>query len=277
MIEVKNFSCFDESENRLITNASFTIHPRDRVCILSSHQERATILCHALAGTLKRTYPAHTSDGVITFRERSVFEIEPHDRTEKIAYVPPNADLLISGVKETVFGEIALSLELSGMQPGQICEKVMAMLKKLDIEKLAGRDPDELSGGERHKIALASMIVREPVVLILDNPTMFLDVTGVQNLFTILRHYEGSIIIADQNPYAWASFASRFIVIQQNNVLLFESPRDFIQAIDSEKIKCDLPAWIELYRQVRHTLQLSDLPSTLTSKKYIRRIAGAMR
>jgi len=277
MIDVRNFSCFDEPENPLITNASFTIHPRDRVCILSSHQERATILCHALAGTLKRTYPAHTSDGVITFREKSVFAIESHDRTEKIAYVPPNADLLISGVKETVFGEIALSLELAGMQPEQIREKVMSMLKKLDIEKLAGRDPDELSGGERHKIALASMIVREPAVLILDNPTMFLDVSGVKNLLTILRHYAGSIIIADPNPYAWASFASRFIVIQKNNVLFFDSPQDFIQAIDSEKIKCELPAWIELYRHVRQTLQSSDVPSTLTSRFYIRRIAGAIR
>ncbi len=276
MIEIQNFSCFDESAKPILDNVSFTIHADDRVCILSDNQEHATIVCHALAGTLKRTYPAHTTNGEITFKGNPVHTIESHHRSELIAYVPPNSDLLISGVKETVFGEIALSLELAGEKPSAIRDKVSDILRKLTIEKLAGRDPDELSGGERHKVALASMIIRKPDILILDNPTMFLDITGLNNLLTILRHYDGAIVIADPNPYAWASFAKRFIVIKQNEIRVAESPEDYIRAINSGEITSELPAWIALYRLIQQTHRLDEIPHTLSGKPYIRKIAGVL-
>jgi len=254
MIDVNNISCVDESSEIIIKDVSFTIQKNDRVCILSNNNEHATILCHILAGILLRTHPTHSLEGEILFDKQSVPDMESHLRTEKIAYVPPNSDHLISGVKDTVFGEIALSLELTGMESSLIREKVNDIIRKLKIEHLAQRDPDSLSGGERHRIALAAMIVRNPAVLILDNPTMFLDNDGVSHLIAILRHYDGCIIIADPNPYGWSSFVQRFIVIQDATIRLYDTPQEFIRAVDSDEITCNLPAWIDLYRSVKNEI-----------------------
>lgn len=277
MINVSELNCIDESGTPAIAGASFVIHRNDRIAVLSSSQERSTILCHALAGILHRTHPAHRIEGSVVFNDRKIEELDAHVRTESIAYVPPNSDLLISGVKDTVFGEIALSLELTGTGPDIIREKVSRILYRFSIEQLAGRDPDELSGGERHKVALASMLVREPEVLILDNPTMFLDLTGVNNLLAILRSYDGTIILADPNPYIWASLVNRFIVVSGPDIAIIDSPRELIRAIDDGRIHADMPSWGELYISIRNRLHLpADVPVT-HSLAALRTIAGALQ
>lgn len=276
MIKVNKLTCIDESDVPVFVDASFTVYSNDRVAILSRYQEPSTILCHALAGILHRTHPVYRIEGSIFYNDQSIEEIDSPGRTNSIVYVPSNADLLISGVKDTVFGEIALSLELIGMEPNVIREKVVQILHRLDIEKLAERDPDNLSGGERHKVALASMIIRRPDILILDTPSMFLDATGVTNLINILKIYEGTIIIADPNPYIWAALTDRFIVVENNNIVVINSQKELIRAISNHEIKSDVPSWTELYIKLRHQLQLEELDSTHCLAA-LRAVSGALQ
>jgi len=276
MIQVKKFSCIDESGSPVIVDASFTVHNTDRVAILSRSQESSTILCHALAGILHRTHPLHKIEGSIFYNDRSIEEIDSHERTNSIVYVLPNSDMLISGVKDTVFGEIALSLELIGVEPNVIRARVSHILQQLDIERLADRDPDNLSGGERHKVALASMIIRRPDVLILDNPSMFLDVTGVTNLLNILRNYEGTIIIADPNPYIWSGLSNRFIVIENEHIEVFNSAKTLIGALGNQIIPLELPSWTGLYLKLRDTLELNDEIDSTHCLPALRAVSGAL-
>jgi energy-coupling factor transporter ATP-binding protein EcfA2 len=256
MIKAANLTCIDESEKPVISDVSFAIHKNDRVAILSRDSELSTLLCHALAGILNRTHPAYQVSGSILYAGEPIEEIDSHERSSKIAYVPPFADLLISGVKDTVFGEVALSLELTGMEPDLISVKVSHILHRLAIHKLSDRDPDELSGGERHKVALAAMIVRAPDVLILDNPSMFLDTAGVNNLLSILRDYDGTIIIADPNPYIWAAIAGRFINIEKAGILVYDTPASLIHAIEKDAVQIDVPAWQKLLSILRLSLKV---------------------
>jgi energy-coupling factor transport system ATP-binding protein len=277
MIKVKNLTCKEESGNPLISGASFEIKNTDRIAVLSNNQERSTILCHALAGILYRSYPAHTIEGSVYYEDQPIDTLDSHERANSIAYVPPDSDLLISGVKDAVFGEIALSLELTGTAPDVIREKVSHILRRIGIEKLMDRDPDELSGGERHKVALASMIVREPNVLILDNPTMHLDITGVNNLLTILRSYHGTIIIADPNPYIWSSVVKRFIVIVDTEVLIYDTSMELLRIIDKGENECELPSWTELYLKLRNQLNLKNELNSIHSLTALRTITGVIR
>ncbi len=277
MIKILHLTCTDESGNPVITDATFDIHTDDRVAILCGEQERATILCHAVAGILHRTYPAHHVSGTVYFNEQPIDKIETHVRTEMFAYVPPNSDLLISGVKDTVFGEIALSLELTGTEPDVIREKVSSILHRLSIENLATRDPDELSGGERHKVALASMIVREPDILILDNPSMFLDHSGVHNLLSILRDYHGIIILADSNPYIWTPIADRFLIVVDSSVNSVDSSDELFYQIKKGNLQIELPAWTDLYIKLQTHLSLPSNSKLTNSVNTLRIIARAIK
>jgi energy-coupling factor transport system ATP-binding protein len=273
MIQVTKLTCLDESDIPVINDASLMISDGDRVVILSDSNERSTVLCHALAGIINRTHPAYRIDGTVLFRNQPIEVMDSNERSETISYVPSNSDLLISGVKDTVFGEIALSLELSGIQPQIIREKVSGILQKLFIGSLADRNPDQLSGGERHKVALASMLVREPEILILDNPSLFLDAAGVSNLLNIIRVYHGTVIVADPNPYLWAPIAQRFIVIRNSEVIVFNTVSKFIQSLLENTIHSDLPPWTELYLRLRNHIRFDTRIDPLKSLTALRTIA----
>ncbi len=277
MIKAVNLTLKDESEKPVVSNLSFEIYKNDRIAILGRKSELSTLLCHALAGILQRTHPSYSVSGSILYAGQPIEEIDSHERTNKIAYVPPFADLLISGVKDTVFGEVALSLELTGIERDLIHERVNRILQRFAIEKLSNRDPDELSGGERHKVALAAMIVRAPDVLILDNPSMFLDTTGVNNLLSILRAYNGTIIIADPNPYIWAAIAGRFITIEKSGIVPYDSPAALIHALEKDAVHIDVPSWQELLLMLRQPLIIDTEVTSFRSLGSLRTIIRAMQ
>lgn len=277
MIKINNLTCKEESGTPLISGASFEIQQNDRVAILGSDQERITILCRILGGILHRLHPAHTVEGSVLYNDQPVDSLDSHERTNRIAYVPSDSELLISGVKDTVFGEIALSLELSGTVPDEIRKRVSRILRRMGIGHLTERDPDELSGGERHKVALASMIVREPEVLILDNPSMYLDMSGVHYLRTILKNYRGTIIIADPNPYIWSDFVQRFILVEGTGISVCNSVPELLRISERGETEYELPAWIELYMKLRHDVNLKNQLNTLHSLPAVRAISGVIR
>jgi energy-coupling factor transport system ATP-binding protein len=277
MIKVTKLTCIDENDKSVITDASFTIADDDRVVILSDSNEHSTLLCHALAGIINRTHPAYRVEGMVLYRNQPIEEMESNERSKTISYVPSNSDLLISGVKDTVFGEIALSLELSGTRPHIIREKVAGILQKLSIGSLGDRNPDQLSGGERHKVALASMLVREPDILILDNPSLFLDASGVSNLLHIIRAYHGTVIVADPNPYLWAPIVHRFIVIKNSEVIIFRTSSEFIQSIVENRLHSDLPAWTELYLRLRNHIRFDTQIHPINSLTALRTIARGIK
>jgi energy-coupling factor transporter ATP-binding protein EcfA2 len=251
ILSVSHFNCENEKGDTLFRDVSFSVSKRDRIAIIGDRQELGTVLCYLCAGIASKMLPAYSLSGDISYRKKPIEAYPSHDRIRQIAYVPANADLLISGVKETVFSEIALSLELRGTDPQIIRDRVNATLRSFGIGHLAGRDPDELSGGERHKIALASMVIREPEVLIMDNPSLFLDTSGVVHLANVLRSYPGVVIIADPNPYLWSSVAERFILLKPPDIEEVPSPASLLEELIAGRIHFDTTAWIDFVKRSR--------------------------
>jgi energy-coupling factor transporter ATP-binding protein EcfA2 len=248
ILSITDFNCENEKGDTLFRDVSFSVNARERIAIIGDRQELGTVLCYLCAGIAPKMLPAYSLSGIISYRKKPIEAYPSHDRVRRIAYVPANADLLISGVKETVFSEIALSLELRGTDPQIIRDRVKATLRAFGIGHLAGRDPDELSGGERHKIALASMVIREPEVLIMDHPSLFLDTSGVVHLANFLRSYPGVVIIADPNPYLWSSVAERFIILRPPEIMEVPSPASLLEELIAGRIHLDTTAWIDFVK-----------------------------
>lgn len=147
----------------------------------------------------------------------------------KIGYVFQNPFTQISGVKDTVFEEVAYGLENMGLSVEEIEERVVNVMKVTNIEKLAEKSPYELSGGQMQRVALASVIVLEPDVLIIDEPTSQLDPEGTESVFEIiktLKEKKKTILLIEHKIDLIAEYANDVIVFQGGEIAASGSKED---------------------------------------------------
>jgi len=86
-----------------------------------------------------------------------------------------------------VYEEVSFGLENLGVAKEMIAHRVEEIMTLLEIEHLRQRNPYNLSGGEQQKVAIASVMVMEPRILILDEPTSQLDPVGTEQVFKAIE------------------------------------------------------------------------------------------
>ena len=124
--------------------------------------------------------------------------------------------------KKTVFENIAYAMEVIGEKPRNIKKRVMEVLDLVGLKHKIRSFPNELSGGEQQRIAIARAIVNNPKVLIADEPTGNLDSKASEEVVTLLqkmnKDYKQTIIMITHNLEI-ASYADRIITIEDGKIV----------------------------------------------------------
>ncbi len=125
-------------------------------------------------------------------RDKEITEI----RLRSIGYIPQNFDLI---PELTVIENIELPLELVGIEQTRRRKKVYDLLRALEIEHLAHRFPEEISGGERQRVAIARALIKEPILILADEPFSNLDPVLAHKVLGIFKKFKNrsSIIVAE--------------------------------------------------------------------------------
>ena len=144
-----------------------------------------TTLCAVLRGFAPDFYKGEL-EGEVLVEGKNINEYGSN-LAQKIGFVFQNPFTQISGVKDTVFEEVAYGVENFGVPVEEIVRRVIDVMKMTNIEYLAEKNPFELSGGQMQRVALASVIVLEPDILIIDEPTSQLDPEGTESVFEIIK------------------------------------------------------------------------------------------
>ncbi len=106
-------------------------------------------------------------------------------RNRYVGYIFQNYNL---NVNETVYDNVAAALRLCGMEDeGEIAERVNAALKNVGMEKYIARTPDTLSGGQQQRVAIARVLVKNPAIILADEPTGNLDEANTVLVMDILK------------------------------------------------------------------------------------------
>jgi energy-coupling factor transporter ATP-binding protein EcfA2 len=137
----------------------------------------------------------------------------------------------ISGAKYTVFEEIAFGLENIGIPREEMINRVEDAMKMTGISELADRSPYSLSGGQQQRVALTSILVMQPKVLVLDEPTSQMDPIGTREVFGVIRKMaeQGMTVILVEHKVEWiAQFADRVIALKDGQVLLEGKPSEVL-------------------------------------------------
>lgn len=196
------------------------------LAVMGASDVGKTTLCLLLAGLAP-----HLTGG--TLKGRVVVagqDIQQHPPPALVGVVgllfqEPEAQLF----NPTVEAEIAWGLENLGLPASEIGARVSEMLALFHLDHARHRSPTDLSGGEKKRAALASVLAMRPAVLILDEPMGGLDPAGRREVLAALaRLHHGrsvTIVMAESDPEAVAAFADRLVVLDRGRIVLEDPPR----------------------------------------------------
>lgn len=147
-----------------------------------------------------------------------------------ILFSNPENQLVTSVVEE----DVAFGLEVLGQKPQVIEGKVQEILRQLGIEHLGKRMPHLLSGGEQQMAALAGVLVLDPDILVLDEPTTYLDPDARSSVLTAMRNLadQGKIIILITHNMGEAAHADRVLLFDNGHVAMAGVPGELFSQPD---------------------------------------------
>ena len=221
--KLENVSYQYPLENRkVLKNINLDIKKGEFWAVIGKNGSGKTTLCSILRRFVPDFYKGELT-GKITLEGKELKEYSQKEIVQKIGFVFQNPFTQISGVKDTVFEEIAYGLENLGLEREAIISEVEKILKLLEIEKLRDRNPYDLSGGQKQRVALASIIAMNPDILVIDEPTSQLDPKGTEDIFKIinLMANEGkTIILVEHKLELIAEYAQNILVLDEGKIIL---------------------------------------------------------
>ena len=209
-------------EKNTLQNINIEIKKGEFWAVIGKNGSGKTTFCNMLRRFVPDFYKGELT-GKITLEDKELKNYSQKELVQKIGFVFQNPFTQISGVKDTVFEEIAYGLENLGLDKEEIISRVEKILKLLEIEKLRDRNPYDLSGGQKQRVALASIIAMNPDILVIDEPTSQLDPKGTEDIFKIinLMANEGkTIILVEHKLELIAEYAENILVLDEGEVIL---------------------------------------------------------
>ncbi len=187
MIEVTNVTYnYPRTESPALRDLNVAI-PEGQMCaVVGANGAGKSTFCLALAGFVPEFYRGTLSGG-ITAAGVNVVDLSIAELSGTVGLVFSNPFNQITGARFTVRDEIAFGLENTGVPPDEMLARIDAVMEVTNLTELADRSPYGLSGGQQQRLAIASVLVMEPQVLVLDEPTSQLDPVGSREVFSVLR------------------------------------------------------------------------------------------
>lgn len=237
MIELKNVSFkYELQEEKTIKNMDLYVKQGEFVGIIGKNGSGKTTLCNIIRGIIPDFIQGHISEDIV-IDGKNIDDIERGEMAELVGFVFQNPFSQISGIKKTVFEEIAYGLENLGVEREEIRQRVTDVIKLLKIEDLQDKNPNELSGGQSQRVAIASIIVMNPKILIFDEPTSQLDPLGTEDIFDILKLLKSqnkTIILVEHKIDLIAEYADR-VVVMDNGEIIFNGETH--EVLSNDKIE----------------------------------------
>ncbi len=232
--------------------------PTVRELSLSLREGEFSVLCGETGcgkSTLLRLFkrelsPRGEENGQISYRGNDLRTLPPRERVQKIGFVMQNPDGQI--VCDTVAAELAFGLESLGLSRTEIAARIAETASYFGIEGWFDRPVSQLSGGQKQLLNLAAVMVMQPELLILDEPTAQLDPIAASDfLHTVKRLSEElslTVLIAEHRLEELIPMCDRLLVMKEGTLIADGAPREVIASLDGDsELLHSMPSAVRLY------------------------------
>ena len=172
----------------------------------------------------------------------------------------------LSGAKDNVYEEVAFGMQNLGVPAEEMKNRVEEALKLLDIWQYRDRNPFDLSGGQMQRVAIASVLVMRPDVMILDEPTSQLDPEGSDEVFKAGETLTGSgitILMIEQKIEKLAAYCDRILLLHKGKQIAFDTPQKVFSMPDLNNYGIQAPAFTRICKAEGVTLADGTYPVTV--------------
>ncbi len=203
--------------------------PQGQFCtVVGVNGAGKSTLCYLLAGFVPHFYHGELT-GTAQVAGHDVAQTPLAEMAADVGLVFANPFNQITGARFSVREEVAFGLENMGIPRAEMLARTEEMLALTGLSDLAERSPYALSGGQQQRLAIASVLVMRPRLLVLDEPTSQLDPAGTQEIFALLaklvRRGETAVVLVSHELEWIGQHADRVVVLDDGRILADGPPR----------------------------------------------------
>ncbi|MEM3626716.1 MAG: ATP-binding cassette domain-containing protein [Candidatus Bathyarchaeia archaeon] len=253
IIETKNLTyTYPGGTKPSIRNVSIKIEKGEFTLITGPSGCGKTTLCRCFNGLIPHFYQGKL-EGEIIVAGLNVLETPIHELATRVGLVfqnPENQLFALSVEKDVAFG-----LENLGVPRDEIRKKVDWALNLTGIYDLRERAPHELSGGQQQRVAIAAVLAMQPQVMVLDEPTSFLDPLSAKKIFEVVYELNKTlgitVVLVEHRLDLTAKYVDHIIIMDDGKVVLDGEPREILSSEEARLIGVGVPKATRLYHMLK--------------------------
>ncbi len=278
VIETKNVTyTYPTLTKPSISNVSLKIDKGEFVLISGPSGCGKTTLCRCFNGLIPHFYQGKM-EGEIAVAGLNVAEHTIHELAKRVGLVfqnPENQLFALSVEKDVAFG-----LENLGVPREEMRRRVDWALNLTGIYDLRERAPSELSGGQQQRVAIASVLAMQPEVIILDEPTSFLDPLSAKRIFEVIydlnRKLGITVVLVEHRLDLTAKYASHIVIMDGGKIVLDGEPHEILRSEETRLIGVGIPKATLLYQMLKKDGVKLNGVTPLSSDEMANMLKGAL-
>lgn len=247
LFEIKNLTfTYPDAEKPALEDVSFSVEPGEFVVICGkSGCGKSTLLRHFKTVLT----PYGKRQGQILFEGEPLETVSMRTQAGQIGYVLQNPDNQL--VTDKVWHELAFGVENMGFDQQTIRLRVAEMASFFGIQNWFHKNVEELSGGQKQLLNLASVMAMQPKVLVLDEPTSQLDPIAASDFLATIRKINLdlgiTVIIIEHRLEEVFPMADKVLVLEEGRKSFFDSPRMVGRALADNDLFLAMPTAVQVY------------------------------
>ena len=250
IIETKNITyTYPGISKPSISGVSIKVEKGEFVLITGPSGCGKTTLCRCFNGLIPHFYQGELK-GEITVAEMDTNKNQTHTMAKSVGLVfqnPENQLFALSIEKDVAFG-----LENLGVPREEMRERVDWALKLTGIYDLRERSPHEVSGGQQQRVAIAAVLAMQPEIIVLDEPTSFLDPLSAEKIFEVIHELNKklgiTVVLVEHRLDLTAKYADHIIIMDEGKVCFDGNPRKILSTEETRLIGVGIPKATLLYQ-----------------------------
>ena len=237
IIQISNVSFqYENSEKGALHDVSLTVEPGECILLCGESGCGKTTITRLLNGLIPHFYEG-TLNGMVEVCGLKIQEEELYTIAEKVGSVFQNPRSQFFCLDTT--SEVAFGCENMGLSEDEIKQRIAKVTRELKMENLMGRNIFKLSGGEKQRVACASVSAMQPEIFVLDEPTSNMDLDAIEELKKTLLFWkkQGKTIVIAEHRLYWLKYICDRVIYMEEGHIVSDLPMKTFVTFSEDRIK----------------------------------------